>query len=59
MMPQCCWGNCKKTAEKPVHISLPNSKDGWWKKGQTNYLCEKHYKKLKKLLGIREEEGDL
>ena len=56
MMPNCYHKNCRKVGELGVHISLPSSKDSWWKQGQEIYLCKKHYDKLLKDLQIKESE---
>ena len=54
MMPSCIWGNCHKTAECKVRVTLPNSVDNWWRTPNDVYLCEKHYKKLLNKLNIIE-----
>jgi hypothetical protein len=47
MMPYCAWGGCQHVGENHIDINVPY---------QHPYLCDKHYKKLLKKLGIKLED---
>lgn len=44
MMPFCSWRRCKRVGLKKVDVKV---------EFEHPYLCEKHYAKLLKLLGIK------
>ena len=53
MMPYCSYRRCKHVATRSIgKINQPDSDmpSGVWE--QVTYVCDKHYAKLLKLLGV-------
>lgn len=46
MMPTCYWKRCQRVGENKIGIDV---------EFQHPYICDKHYAKLLKKLGIKEE----
>ncbi len=53
MMPYCSYRRCKHVADRSIgNINVPDAdmQNGIWE--QDTYVCDKHYVKLLKLLGV-------
>lgn len=55
MMPQCNYKGCKQVADEYVGKLKTPDVDAFGKNWENPlYLCKKHAKKIRKLLGIQE-----
>lgn len=48
MMPTCYWSRCRRVGENKVDVYI---------EFQHPYICDKHFAKLLKKLGIKKEDN--
>lgn len=54
MMPYCQYGRCKHVSDKKLGSVITGAADGYGNEWpEVVYVCEKHYKKVLKLLNLR------